>query len=130
MPPVLQRLNHRPGHAVGADDHPGSRSGLLRIVDHLNPQTVEPLHHMAVMDDGSQRHHLAAFLGGLLHQLHSPGHPEAEAGVLGYLNAHKPIFSFTTALMASSTPSISSVEVSTFTASLACFSGAMARWES
>ena len=54
-------------------------------------------------------------------------HAEAEPGAFGHGDAHWPIFPSTIFRMAATTPSMSSSEVSTFTASFACFNGAMAR---
>ena len=59
-----------------------------------------------------------------------PADTEAETGTFGDVNAHNPVFSATILRMVSTTCSMFSSEVSTFTESRAIFSGAMGRWVS
>ena len=117
-------------HTVGADDHGHIPIGLLRRGDHTNAQTFKALHHMAVVDDRAQCYNISALHSSLLHRFHRTVDTKAKSGAFGYSDTHKPHFSCTIPRIAATTPSISKSEVSTKTASLACFSGAISRWES
>ena len=126
----LQPLAHILRHAMGADDDGVLRTRFLRAFDNAHTEPPELIHHMAVVDDGSQSQDLVALGGGFLHQFHRPADAEAEAGALCKLHTHNSIFFPTMDLISATTWSISISEVSTLTESRAIFRGAISRWVS
>ena len=83
-----QGLFHLPGDAVGPEDHRAPRRDRRRILHHLHTHAGKAVHHMAVVDDGTQGHNGSTGLCRLFHQLHRPVHAEAKAGICSNLYLH------------------------------------------
>ena len=78
--PGMQALVDSAALPMGADDDLAPLRDLLRP-DH-RPQAMagQMVHHVLVVDDGTQHHTGLAGPGGPLRQLHRPAHAVAEAG--------------------------------------------------
>ena len=111
------------------DDHCHIRLSFLRGVDNADTHCVKLVHHMAVVDNRPQGDHAAIPRSSFVHRFHRPADTEAESGTFRCRN-HTGIFSATIFRITSTTPSMSSSEVSTLMESLAIFKGASARWVS
>ena len=76
----LQLAVNVPAFTVGTDQHAGSLGCLVRTFNLVDTLVRQPLHHMAVMDDGTQHDTGCPLLRLLLGQFHRPTDTVAEAG--------------------------------------------------
>ena len=89
-PLLLQSLIHRPGNSVTPDDHLGARRDLREMGNFVNAHTLEPFHHMMVMDDGTIGHGGNAAVSCLLHHVHRTLDSGTEARSFRYFDSHTP----------------------------------------